>query len=310
MFKLTRTNPAKVSEAQAERWDRMGNRVVLGYLAVVGFTGLCFVVDRLVALQWGMVFVGVISTAAGCSVGVVAWVILQMVLQAIEDAHEMEGLRYRIDMLEAAAEMREVESNADHDDHDGFDEAVPTTPDPADLVGAVLPTSQYPRILSDGFDEATRNAIRGASTDDVEKANGSSASRKTDTDSRVGRSETGNGSLDEVGGEARFLAALAAGDLPRCRWLWLDLMQTMSQKRLETLQPRYDAFIEDCARDLRDSFAESVRIGDFTTALSKGDEIVELFPESRMAADFQSLRSHLERRTTHPGSPTGVYQKF
>lgn len=47
---------------------------------------------------------------------------------------------------------------------------------------------------------------------------------------------------------------------------------------------------------LREIFAACIRMGDFETALARGEEIVALAPHSRMAADFLALRPYLEHR--------------
>lgn len=47
---------------------------------------------------------------------------------------------------------------------------------------------------------------------------------------------------------------------------------------------------------LRQEFASFIHLHDYASALTKGDEIVRLFPGSAVAADFQRVRPHLLRR--------------
>ncbi|MCP4247716.1 MAG: hypothetical protein GY778_11765 [bacterium] len=47
---------------------------------------------------------------------------------------------------------------------------------------------------------------------------------------------------------------------------------------------------------LRDEFGQFVRAGDYASALTTGDRIVALFPDSPLAADFRAIRMHLQRR--------------
>ena len=53
---------------------------------------------------------------------------------------------------------------------------------------------------------------------------------------------------------------------------------------------------EEQSRTLREEFASLVRNRDFKTAMRKGEEIVDLFPDSRMTADYKSILRHLQRR--------------
>lgn len=66
---------------------------------------------------------------------------------------------------------------------------------------------------------------------------------------------------------------------------------TAGQRRLEQLARR------EMVR-LRDEFAGFVRNGDYAAALATGERIVTLFPESELAAQFQSIREHLLRRAS------------
>ena len=63
--------------------------------------------------------------------------------------------------------------------------------------------------------------------------------------------------------------------------------------------------LEDLARRemlrLRDEFAEFVRRGDYAAAVSTGQRIEALFPQSDLAAQFRALREHLVQRVS--GSP-------
>jgi hypothetical protein len=60
--------------------------------------------------------------------------------------------------------------------------------------------------------------------------------------------------------------------------------------------PGADALAEPTAAELRTAFATLVRARNHRAALAAGEEIVDLFPNSRMAADFQRLRPYLEAR--------------
>jgi len=55
------------------------------------------------------------------------------------------------------------------------------------------------------------------------------------------------------------------------------------------------------AAALRDEFAALVRSARFAAAIRKGEEIVALVPDSRMAHDFNLLRPHLEARAAEAG---------
>lgn len=101
------------------------------------------------------------------------------------------------------------------------------------------------------------------------------------------------------------LSALVAGKLQQARYPRIvsdedegepDLTEAESAERAEAIEEETAAVASRDPVVLRAEFGDLVRNHQYADALSKGRQIASMFPESRMATDFENIRSHLERR--------------
>lgn len=68
----------------------------------------------------------------------------------------------------------------------------------------------------------------------------------------------------------------------------------------EPMEPAPAGPIERHSRDdLRSMFRESISLGDFAAALAVGEEILTVYPDSAMAAQFQTIRDNIRRRASN-----------
>ncbi len=70
---------------------------------------------------------------------------------------------------------------------------------------------------------------------------------------------------------------------------------------LQTEQQELERLVRRELERLQGQFASLVRSGEYAAALQAGDRIVALFPNSSLAQEFQSVRSHLTRRALDEG---------
>ena len=370
---------SEVTETQAEEWVYRGNRIIGAYIALVTITGFGFIVAKLFAWQWGMVFVGLVATLGACTPGFLAWCGLRLFQTVVSNTQELKQIRYRMDMLEAASEMRDAEFEQLAADQKHQMELRDARADLSEIISAILPDAQYPRIAKDSGEPFTEESlepedvsgskfqtpapIHEAEADRLEMIGFPAQNLELDADIReelravltsAGKTEghskpnvldeespreereqavaeektpvesfrkplefrladvledklRENGPVSPVSDvpsteqraldvEEKFVAALDAGDLSACQWLWLEMLQVSSPEQIIALQNRYDGLIEAKALGMRAEFAALVRAQNFKAAMDKGDEIVELFPESRMASDYQRIRPQLQRR--------------
>ncbi len=147
--------------------------------------------------------------------------------------------------------------------------------DPAMLVSATLVTARFPRLarfhaVPDGNEMPGANVQPGIGVE-------------------IGRPAAG---LDE----ARFEAALAAGQLRTARTIARTLRAQWGPRRFAVVERRLDALAQATAKRLRARFGDLVRTRQFEDALRLGEQIAELFPGSVMERDFRSLRPVLQTR--------------
>ena len=92
----------------------------------------------------------------------------------------------------------------------------------------------------------------------------------------------------------RFQHALSFRDLETCRQLWPAVSQTVDAERASQFEQALNAMEHQTADSLRNEFALQLREHNYATALQTGQRITKLFPQSRMASDFQSIRKRVE----------------
>ncbi|MCP4590150.1 MAG: hypothetical protein GY842_05360 [bacterium] len=133
------------------------------------------------------------------------------------------------------------------------------------LVGAALPNDQYPRL------------VRGESP------------TRGGTPPRPERPR-------EHEGERQWQLAYQNGDIASCRQALERLRPVLEPRRIASMEDGLRALSRAKVEQLRESFARSVRGEDFSAALHIGAEITELYPESPLDRQFQTIRPHLLQR--------------
>ena len=250
-----------ISETQADKRIRQGRAIVVGFTALSTLVGYGFIVAKLVAAEYSLALIGLVATLAACGVGAVAWGGLRLARLAVSIANNLERIRYRLDMLEATVELHDAEADLGASSGDSA-------------------PAKFPRIVG----ESRKSG-----------AEGPSAARSGD-DAAPGRAADSPSAGSTENGESQFQTALEAGDLRTCRRVWSRLQAGLDEDRVAALEEQLARLKEEKSRTLREEFASLVRNRDFKTAMRKGEEIVELFPDSRMTVDYKSILPHLQRR--------------
>lgn len=130
-----------------------------GCIAAAAFAGLCavggltLVAVKVVSGAYAEAVLTLIVAIATCGIGLLAMGAMRLGQVVIANAAELAALRYRMDSLEASFEAQGIDMELD-----------PSAGSPADLVGAVLPRDQYPRLVG----ENQVAAESGESADAVE----------------------------------------------------------------------------------------------------------------------------------------------
>ncbi|GJM26194.1 MAG: hypothetical protein DHS20C16_26090 [Phycisphaerae bacterium] len=92
----------------------------------------------------------------------------------------------------------------------------------------------------------------------------------------------------------QFQHALSFRDLETCRQLWPVVKESVDTGRASQFEQALGDVEHQTAETLRIEFAAQLKEHEYATALQTGQRIAELFPQSRMASDFQSIRKRVE----------------
>ena len=76
----------------------------------------------------------------------------------------------------------------------------------------------------------------------------------------------------------------------------------MEDKQIESWRKRLDQLNRDHARSLRERFRVILGGKDYREALDIGRQIVDLYPDTRMADDFRAIESRIEELAFGDGS--------
>lgn len=143
----------RIDEATAEAWVRRGCIAAAAFAGLCAVGGLTLVAVKVVSGAYAEAVLTLIIAAATCGIGLLAMGAMRLGQVVIANAAELAALRYRMDSLEASFEAQGIDLELD-----------PSAGSPADLVGAVLPRDQYPRLVG----ESQVAAEAGEGADSVE----------------------------------------------------------------------------------------------------------------------------------------------
>lgn len=301
-------------------WLRRLRMAVAAYVGLVLLVAVVYVVAKLIGAEFSTLLVGVVGAIAALAVGAVAWggIWLASLTQAQNDRIEQQ--RERLALLESSLQMLEVE----------LEQKIAAVPAPV----APPPAESYPRIaVHESEPEPQRYGRAPQIPDEVAEAPAPSdvvtpptpppafapaepelpavnaiepefpPTTEYSPESEGAPAVEPPPAADLPPVEERIEQALASGDVRAARTLWEGLDGGVTSQQRSELQARVDALAADTAHQLRDEFAALVRAERFTDALRKGEEIVELVPDSRMSHDFAIIRPHLEARAADSASP-------
>jgi hypothetical protein len=91
-------------------------------------------------------------------------------------------------------------------------------------------------------------------------------------------------------------AALRNSDLATCREVFSALVDTADPDLVAELERQLQGLSERTERSFREAFSRCVREGDYTGALSVGEEIRRLFPDQSIAREFGEIEPYLSHR--------------
>ena len=106
--------------------------------------------------------------------------------------------------------------------------------------------------------------------------------------------------------------AIQEGDLAACRSVFSTLIDTANTDTVAMFAGELEKLADRIEAALRAEFAQRVREGDFAAALAVGEKINSLLPDRPIAADFERLKSHLQRRLEtkrEENAGSGAYSK-
>ena len=268
---LTGELPAERNDIAIERWIDRARVGAIAYMGLCGLAGMTFVLIELSSGQYAGAAIALFVTLAVCGLGVGALVGVRMARVIHANTKRMEKLTYRIDQLEAAFDAHEMDLQL----------VSPEPRDPSPLVGASLDHDRYPRLVADGsVGTSPAPPAPSAPSDDARPPAGEPAPAATSTGSVSSGAPAPSGNGEQP--------------IQRCRRLWDELRNALEDKQIESWRRRLDQLNRDHACDLRARFGRLIRTGRYTEALEVGRQIVDLYPDSRMAGDFRTLESRIE----------------
>lgn len=264
---MTGETPLERNDLAIERWIARARIGAIAYASLCGLAGVIFILVEVSSGQFAGAVVAFFVTLATCGLGLASLAGVRMARTVHANTKRLDKLNYRIDQLEAAFDAHEMDV-----------QLISGEPrDPSMLVSASLPADQYPRLApgeAESTDAPTQNEINPEPI--VEKT-----SVKENTDSPAVEPVESKVDIEQP--------------IQKCRRLWGELKGALEDKQIESWRKRLDQLNRDHARDLRCRFAQHLRDKDYVQALEVGRQIVDLYPDSRMAADFRALESRIER---------------
>lgn len=155
--------------------------------------------------------------------------------------------------------------------------------DPSALVGAMLNRSTFPRLIATMDDEPPAESGPTCSQGNHAALDGS-------------------GSLTVSTGIATknllraWRVAQREGDLAACSRIYPILADTADAHTVASLTTQLQQLRNRAEKTLREAFSSRIHEGDYAGALQVGEQICNLWPDERIARDFERIRPYLLRK--------------
>ena len=237
-------------------------------------------------------FLGFLIISAALAFAAALTVVLRLAIRMSAIGESLEEVRKQLEGIEQAGKVQELAAVEPGDPTTQILNLAAIGPgDPSALTAGLLEQARFPRIAPAVVEGSSaggtdRRFDRSANTRVKGRAAGV-AGPSEDGSMPTGKSGTAGRDLLRVWG-----GALRESDLATCREVLANLVDTAElTSQLDDLSER-----TECC--LRAAFAECVRKRDYTTALAVGGRIRELFPDRRIARDFERVRPYLQDRAS------------
>jgi len=262
-------------------FDRDLDRVRTAIFAFMGICAMIGLVLLVVSVAGNAVveaFLALFVTLGLCALAGLGLLGVRLARRVSKLQSRSDALRYRIDALEAAFDAQ------------GFDTElpVPGTHHTSELLSASLPEAQYPRLVKSRFDEGAAHA--SADTAPVRQATTGAAHTEPASDRRDALCD-------------QFQLAIENDDLPEARRTLSQVEPFLEREQRDRWRSKLESFTNRVRGELRDGFHAALTEGDHSEAIQIGEQIIELFPHSRMARDFARIRSALNNSDSDSDGP-------
>ena len=276
--RLVNENAARADDARRPEplWLRRAEIIVYVFLGTCITSGLIYLYPAACAGQVRDALIGAAITIGGSGAALIMLAVVRIGSLTVYTAERLDEIGQRMDALEdtlEAALSAVSEENATAGRAEQLDLAGIGRGDPGLLVAASVPDTQFPRL---------------AGRDEEDLASPDAAVSRERTVADPGGSAAGP--------EERWQRAFDEGDLLACRRILAEAGPLIPSERRQAMLAALDVLIEDRKQALRDEFSALVRSRRFADAIAKGREIMQTFPNSSMAAEFEHVEPYLARR--------------
>jgi len=276
--RLVSENAARAGDTRRPEplWLRRAEIIVYVFLGTCITSGLIYLYPAACAGQVRDALIGAAITIGGSGAALIMLAVVRIGSLTVYTAERLDEIGQRMDALEdtlEAALSAVPEENAAAGRAEQLDLAGIGRGDPGLLVAASVPDTQFPRLA--GRDE-----------EDLASPDAAVSRERTLADPQ--------GSA--AGPEDRWQRAFDEGDLLACRRILAEAGSLIPAERRQAMLAALDVLIEDRKQALRDEFSALVRSRRFADAIAKGREIMQTFPNSSMAAEFEHVEPYLARR--------------
>ncbi|HRX83902.1 MAG TPA: hypothetical protein P5572_02665 [Phycisphaerae bacterium] len=291
-----------ITRSEFTAWLRRLRMAVMAYVGVILLVAAIFILARLLGADVGLPFVGVTALFAGLVLGAVTWAGLWLADVVHAQAAQLEKQREQIALLESSLQMLEVDieqkTAATHAalleekaERESSLLRIATRPEPTPRYAPEppAPPEPAPPVAKIEPVEAPEVEVPEVELPEVELP---------EEPAPVVEIKPSAPPPDQPEVTERS---------PRVEVPEVDKTPVSPPPDPEPptpqpppVEPPSNDRLADAAA-LRDEFAALVQSAQFAAAIRKGEEIVALVPDSRMAHDFNLLRPHLEARAAEAG---------
>lgn len=239
----------------AAAWLRRADIAVHAFLYVSALAGLGFVLYAASAGEGLAALGGGLVTLAGVIVGLIGLTLVRCGVALLARTDRIEHLLLTLEAMES--------TRASHDELVNIARGAGGNAE--SLVAANVPADGFPRLAGVDLPEGPGEAPEPATAHT-------------------------HGCSDQ---ERQWQRAIEAGDVIGCRKALATLRAVLVPERVASLEQALATLSRTQAVQLREDFAERVRSQDYAGALTTGDRLATLFPDSGLARDFEAVRPRL-----------------